>query len=474
MKKQQYSKYYVSALIIVCILVLAIVPLLRIDNSYSGQEAYLHLRMADNSGLFDKLSYGGRVAPYALGLPSILSFNPEILGKGLPLILGILSFLLFLGLLKDFKVEKKLSALILILSPGFLFLFTTLNKMIIPVFLTLLGFYLILRKGKLSLLAIPVFAIMPFFNIVSTLISLFLAFLLVQFKLKNKRWLFYTLLPITIITTSLFLGYILKNATFERLMFEIGKQGINGKLQEIFSEMGGSYGLSIFTSILAIFGIINNWKIKYKDLFVFFSVFSLIILMMFRIEAIIFLNFFIVVFAAKGFKAFLKVRWESKNLRFFILLTFICGIVFAFVAQSDKIVNNLPNKAINDGLEYLERLPQGTVFSDYSRGHWISYAGKANVMDDNFIFAPNVNERWTDSQELFYTRDWKVAKEIIDKYNIKYVWIDKDMQEQIWENDEEGLLFLLQYSNSFKKVYDNKDVYKNQAVQIWKVQEELR
>jgi len=473
MKKLQYSKYFVSALIIACILVLAIVPLLRSDNSYSGEEAYLHLRMAENQeGLFDKLSYGGRFAPYSLGLASVLSFNPNIFGYGLPLILGVLSFLLFLGLLKEFKVENKLASLILILSPGFLFLFTTLNKLIIPVFLTLLGFYLMFRKSKLNLLTIPVFAIIPLFNIMVSIISLFLVFLLIQFKLKNKRGLFYIILPITIIISGLYLGYIARNTTFERLMFEIGKQGINGKLQQIFSEMGGNYGLSIFGSILAIFGMINNWKNKYQDLFVFFSVFSLIILMMFRIEAIIFLNFFIVVFAAKGFNAFFKARWESKNLRFFILLTLICGIIFASVAQTSKIVNSLPNEAINDGLEYLEDLPFGIVFSDHSRGYWINYAGKANVMDDNFIFAPNVNERWEDSQELFYTRDWKIAKKIIDKYNIKYIWIDKDMQEKIWDNEEEGLLFLLEYSTSFKKIYDNKDVYIDQAVQIWEIQEE--
>ncbi|MBU2589911.1 MAG: hypothetical protein KKA65_01365 [Nanoarchaeota archaeon] len=473
MKKQQYTKYYVSALIIACILVLSIVPLLRLDNSFSGTEAYLHLRMAENEGMFDELSYGGRFALYSLGLPSILSLNPDLLGYVLPLVLGVLSFLLFLGLLKEFNIEtKSLAAIILILSPSFLGLFTTLNKLIIPIFLTLFGFYLIFRKSRLHLLAIPVFAIMPFFNIVISLMSLFLAFLLVNFKLKNKRWLFYILLPITIITTSLFLGYIFKNTTFERLMFEIGKSGINGKLQDIFSEMGGRYGLSIFASILAIFGMINNWKNKYKELFIFFSVFSLIILMMFRIEAIILLNFFIAVFAAKGFKAFLNARWESKNLRFFILLTFICGIVFASMAQGSRIVNSLPNEAINDALKFLDNLPDGTVFSHYSRGFWISYAGKSNVMDDNFMFAPNVNERWKDSQELFYTRDWKIAKGIIDKYNIKYVWIDNYLQEEIWEGDDEGLLFLLEYSNSLKKIYDNKDVYIEQAVQIWKVQEE--
>ncbi len=473
MKKRKYTRYYVSIAIVLAVFLLSIVPLLRTNHSFAGEEAYMLLRMAENQGFYDALSFGGRFAPYALGTASILKPNPELLGYALPFIAGMLCLLLFLGILKKFEIkERGLAIILFVLSPSFIYLFGTLNQLLMPVVIVLLAFFVMLRDGKISYLSVPLFAILPFFNFIVTLIALFMAFLLVHFKLKGKSAVFYSSLGLTLLTGLGFLGYIYKNAGFESLLFTYGKTGINGAVQRLFAEMGGKYGLSIFGSILAIFGIINNWKKKYKDLFVFFSVFALFILMLFRVEAIIFMNLFIAVFAAKGFTYFLNARWEAKNLRFFIILTFICGILFITAAEENRIIDENPNLAMIEGMEFLEKLPSGTVFSDYSRGFWINYAGKTNVMDSNFKFAPDVNERWKDSQTLFFTRDWKTAKSIIEKYEIKYVWIDEMLKQKIWNDEVEGLLFLAKYGKNLKKVYDNTDMHEEMGVRIWEFQEE--
>lgn len=84
-------------------------------------------------------------------------------------------------------------------------------------------------------------------------------------------------------------------------------------------------------------------------------------------------------------------------------------------------------------------------------------------MDTEYAFAPDAGQRWKDIQKLFHTRDEKEAFEIIDKYNIKYIWIDNYFKNQIWSYNEDGLLFILKYSPSFKLIYNQDNVM------IWKV-----
>ena len=57
-----------------------------------------------------------------------------------------------------------------------------------------------------------------------------------------------------------------------------------------------------------------------------------------------------------------------------------------------------------------------------------------------------------------------VVGDMSSNCDIKYIWVDKDMAEQLWNSQDEGLAFLLKYSSStFKKLYDE------DGVQIWEV-----
>ena len=105
------------------------------------------------------------------------------------------------------------------------------------------------------------------------------------------------------------------------------------------------------------------------------------------------------------------------------------------------------------------------IFTHYTRGHWITYFSKRkNFIDSNFVFAPDVNERFFDSQEFIYTRDPEKAEEILNKYNIKYIWMSKDLKDELWDEENEGLQFLLEYSKKFKKIYSQNDI------EIWRIE----
>jgi len=157
----------------------------------------------------------------------------------------------------------------------------------------------------------------------------------------------------------------------------------------------------------------------------------------------------------------LKLKWESLKIKRLTTWILALGLIFS----SFTIINNLadapPSNNLLDGLENLKTLNEQIVFSHYSNGIFINaVAEKKNIMDSNFFYAPNLNERYTDSQTLFYTRDIELAQDIIKKYNIQYVLITKDMKSGlVWQKDDEGLLFLLASTkDKFKKLYDNGEV----------------
>jgi hypothetical protein len=444
--------------------VLLIVPLLK--GPLVGTDVFLFSRLAENPSSYDSLSFGGRFAAYQWGTPLILSLIPNILIEILPFMLGILSFFLFRKILKQFIFEENiinLTSLLLILSPCFIYLFSFTNGQFIAVFLSLAGFYFFINK-ELKWWSLPIFAILPMFNIT---IAICLAFLLLfyVFSLKKERKKFLLLaILIAIITTGLYYGYILLQTGIPS-GFSIGSSEKFFIFKEIFYDLGSPYGIGIFLAVAAIIGIVSNWERKYLNLFLFFSIIVLGIISLFRQEALIFLNLFMVIFATRGLVYLIEYKWTDKNYKKWIILIILSGLVFSGISQMNQIVDSMPNQGIIDGLEFLSTKYHGTVLSDYSRGVWINYAGHKNVIDENYLFESDAEERWKDVQNMFYSRDFENTKELFKKYNINYVWIDEEMKERLWSYDSEGLLFILQYTKDFNKVYD-----KN-GVEIWEIQQ---
>ena len=84
-------------------------------------------------------------------------------------------------------------------------------------------------------------------------------------------------------------------------------------------------------------------------------------------------------------------------------------------------------------------------------------------MDSEFLYSPDLNERYNDLEKLFYTRDFNIAFNITDKYDIKYILITREMKQGlIWRQEDEGLLFLLSSLDNYRKIYENDEV------EIWR------
>jgi len=436
------------------------------DSMLPGREPYFLARAASDIGIYDELSFGGRFASYPMGTPLVLHLIPQELATLAPLILGILSFVLFALLLKDLGIKHaRIALMALITSPAFIYMFGTLGTAAFAMFLSLLGFWIFSRKSAARMLAVPVFAVLPLFDPAMALITILLLFFYAFFAKKERKKLFIASLLCSLASASLYYGFVIKNAGFARPLFDSLAGGINPALQSLISDLGAASGIGVFALLLAVFGVIAIWDDKYRNLFAFFSLALLVLLSLFIPKAVLFLNLFVCVFAAYGVMYIYNARWESRLFQRFVLLILVCGILFSAVSFAGRFVASEPGAAVISAVSSLGSMPEGTVFSHYTRGFWINYAGHKNVMDENMWFVKDVNERWKDSQELFYTRDLPTALKLLEKYNVTYIWIDSGMKSMLWKDDEEGLLFLLKYNRDFK---DSK-VYDEDGVEIWKV-----
>ena len=468
--KKKYTKLRVKAwyVFLFCILVL-LVPLILSDFSVKGYEPYLYGRLANLVGEnYDGLSYGGRIFVYNFGNPillNILSFMPlNLVLLILPIILGTLSLGLFYYILKTFKTERNIriiSSLILIISPPFLYAFTNFNYFTVPIFLILLGFYFFIKdKTRFYILSLFISLLLVFFSVFNVIIFLLILFL---YCIKTKRFNWFLIIFVCNLVLMLVLNYPL---------FKYGlpeKIGLGGyALRNLIFDLGGGYGISLFLLFLLFFGFSKLWESKYKNSFFYVFFLLFIMLLFFSLKFVVYFNFFLCFLASLGILKILQKGWESNLVKNLTLLFLICGLLFSGVSFFNENVKTGPSEKLIDALTYLKNSgdEDDVVLSYYDKGYWInSIAGRKNVLDGYFDYAPNVNERLDDVDHVFRTRSMDRALEIIDKYNITYILITKDMKEGlVWFRDNEGLLFLLKNNpNFFNLVYDKNDI------EIWRV-----
>jgi len=140
--------------------------------------------------------------------------------------------------------------------------------------------------------------------------------------------------------------------------------------------------------------------------------------------------------------------WRSSIFLVLSGLGLTVGMIYPYLALSEKISNMIPKKLSLDGyqyyknaisteyeaVEFLEKMPYGVVseaiggsYSGYGRismltgfptilgwtGHELQWRGGVKEMGN----------RENDIRELYQTDDWEIASSIIDRYRIKYIYI---------------------------------------------------
>ena len=436
-----------------------------------GQESYFFHRISNfiienNIPNYDFLSFGGRAFLYGLGSPLFLVFINLLFRISLinllifiPPLLGIFSLTLFYFILKSFKLSKNVlsfACYILILSPIFLYSFTHFTSFTIPLFLNLLGFFLVLKERKIfRYISILTYFMLSFFGFIHVFFGLL--FLLFYFHKINKLKDF---APYSFIF--LFIIY------FNNHFVEFGLDVMNYKFYELFFYFGGEYGLSVFLLFLAFFGLVRLWQEKYKNLNYYLLLILNVLLLVLSIKYLIYFNLMLCVLSASGLKYIYKFKWDSLLIRNLTLILLMAGIVFSGV--SFLIMNSQldPSEEIYDSLVFLGKMagPRDVVLSHEKYGIYInSISKRKNFIDLNYAYAPRLDLRLFYLNKVFYSRDLTKVLEIFNEFQVSHILITPEMKKGlVWNTDNEGLLFLL------KNNPDNfNSIYNKNGFEIWRV-----
>ncbi len=440
------------------IILLSSMNFLRQDETRIGEKTYFYERIVDSQMDYDELSYSGRSFTYNLGPIYLLLFLSKLFSINflliiLPIIFGIILLILSYLILKKLNInenEINLTLIFLIITPLFLYNFVSYNPLTIILPLVLLSFYLFISKNKISKILLPLLIfIMGFFDYKS-IIFLLIAMIIYLIKLKQIKKI-YPYLGISFL--SLIITYLpnLVKYGFTSSIF-------NENYFKLFlSDLGSLTGISLFLIFFSIFGINYLWKTKNENFyFLIFFMLTFVLTLLNRG----FIPYFIILLpyiASLGVNNLTKSRWESESIRRLTLLLLILGLIFSSYSTLVNIKDSQPNQNMFNALNFLNQYEQGTVFSHYKYGIFINrFANKKSFVDSNFDFVEDLNQRYQDTKFLFYTRNTDKVKEVLIKNNIKYILITDEMKEGlVWKNNEEGLLFVLENSREFKRIYSN-------------------
>ncbi|MBU2561024.1 MAG: hypothetical protein KKD17_01910 [Nanoarchaeota archaeon] len=477
LKKRNIMVFAIVALLIVLVLP----TLFRFyagNSSLIGAESYYHFRAARELlkqgayNLFDPpdgvpdMSYSPRsyfFSPYHYILvyaSSIVSLATA--SRVVPFLLGVLSFLIFNLILKRFVEEdykRHVILLLLVLNPAFIYTFTVSNPHSAAIALSLLGFYFFLKEGKHNLvLSVLCFAVVSLFSLFNTLlvILLLLAYVLAKRNMQNRF----------IVTVFILMMFSLaKRASFYYNYTYAPQANIFGNL---FSDLGGMLGFGIFSIVLAVYGVVSNWKSKSK--FIYFFIISLLLIVSLFFAGNVsnmYLMFFVAAAAGIGFVKLYEQKWNVLAVKNISVLILVCGLLFSTASYLTRPGLLEPEKEVFESLEWLgsNTFKDGFVLSHYDNGYLISGIARNPVLTDSFSTSDYDQRFFYKVQDsMFYSRKIQTTKQLFGVYNIKYVYITPEMKSgKVWSRPDEGLLFLFTSNSTFKNVYD-KD-----GIEIWEV-----
>ena len=225
---------------------------------------------------------------------------------------------------------------------------------------------------------------------------------------------------------------------------------------QTISDFGSEVGMGFFKVLLAFIGVIILWKDKEKNAWPIILFFIMIIsVLTLNYSYIIYTGLILAYFAAIGFYRLITRKWEVDTLKYLTAITLLSGLLFSTISYVHLISDAEPNSEQIEGMKWLKQYGNnGYVLSDSQNGFWIqSFANMPVLLDDNPRFDSQINQKYEDAQTIYHSRNLDLTKNLLEKNQISYIFIDKKMQDNIWKTPNEGLLFLAENSETFKKVY---------------------
>lgn len=437
----EYRKAYLTLLLLVILITPYFIRYLGNNQTVIGEPSYFHLNAAEQLSIHNFYQN-----PYHF-LLSLNFSRSAFIYQAIPLLLAVLSLLLLINIVKEFKFSPQnqfFFLLFLILSPAFIYAFTILNHYSFFIFLSLLGFTLLLRKNRfLNCLSFPVFAIIPFFDVFSSILTSF--FLIVYFYLRKGGKV--KMLICLIIALTIF------NAVLGKPFF-LGPYVPQNMFTDFFFDFGSLFGFSLFSLLLAVVGLLATWK-KEKFFLAYLFLPLFIILSFYRTSALIYLNFFIVFFASFGFAYFFNKEWKLNIIKDAFLLLLILGLIFSALTSLNKFSALPPSAEIKESFLWLKENtePGQVIFSHPRDSYLIEYFSKRPA----FIHYhdADLETKLNITNQIFQSTYIKETFPLLEQNNLFYICLSPKTKANL--PPDRGLIFLFQ-NERFKRIYNREDI----------------
>ncbi len=422
-------------------------------------EGYLVKRFVDNileTGnplVYDQLSYNGREVLYSPLYHYILAFFGLFLGSGLALklvpsiFISILVFIVY-GLSKRLVDNEDLALFIALMSGFIPIVFTetlanaSIYTLVIPIMFYLVYLFMDVNNEK----KIKKFVFFSFFlSLLHPAALLFSIGLIFYFILASTEGIKIGNLKEELIIFNILSTFFIQFLIYKKAFLEYGLNVIWNNIP--FGILGSYFDLDLLSllykvgTLVIIFGLVGiiGGIIKKKDKFFLIGglILSILILLWLRLLSprigLMFLSIALVLAAVLALNLFLRYLEKTKipmyRISFMIIVfgLFILSLVVpTYYYTSRQLNEQVPNDYEILVLNWIKdnSLPDVTVLAPLEFGHVISgVAGKRTVLDSNFLLAPDTSERYEDVKLLYSTKSEVTALELIEKYNIDYIFI---------------------------------------------------
>jgi hypothetical protein len=487
------NKQVLQRLIILTILIFALKLFFAFSQTGFTYDSYFHLRQVESitqTGipLFqDSLSYGGRAhlflpAFHYLAAIFAFIFPLELVAKVLPnLLLSLLVPIAFVTIDKitNNKQAAFLSAIIAGLLPSLFHTnsFTPSSLFFPLIFIAIYGFMTLNRMPFIYILA---FIVLCFTHAATALLLIGFLIYLGLSLLERKK---ITRKEVEIMLFSLFFYVWSQFLFFKNILLSEGMSFIYQNvppqiIQVYFPPFSIANSLLLVGIIPFVAGVIVVYKslfyVKGKRIFFLISLaISTASLSWFSIlpsrESLTFFGLILSLLFAQFFLEILEYMSKTKLARYknilfslFAILLIVTMIPFAISEAQEQ---NIPTDIEIESFKWLNNnTPEDSiVLALLEEGHMVTYYGKRkNVMDTEFGFIKNVDDKFNDVSILYNTPFHTEATDKISKNNIDYLMFTVKAKEKYQIGT-----FKYHTPSCFTKVYKNEvKIYSNKCILV--------
>jgi len=429
-----------------------------VDN-FSTETSYYNLRhinyLVEERSIiyYDELSYGGRYIlqpPLFFVIMALLTFGNEFLLKIIPEI--FLSFLVVIVYLMAKEIsENEYSALFAALISSFIpiFLEKTINNisvysLALPLLFFMLYSLLKIEEKFYRNCFIACSFLLPLIHPIAVIFIVTIGFYFLILsggaihttKLKREAILFSVL---AIIFIEL---WIYKKALFTYNLNIIWQNIPVNILEDTYKEFMVKdlvLGVGIIPLILGSIGVYIGMNEKRKAIYLYAAfVLTILLLLVLRLVTIsiglmilgIAMSIFSALTIVKFVNYFKKTRFHGLNY-FFVLILIFSFIFLSFIPSFGNNLNEISDEKLNDMKWIQEHTTSDEVIvGNLLEGHLItSVAERKNIMDINFLLAPNPIKRMKEVDLIYSSFTEARVLELIKKYNIKIIYLSEDTEK---------------------------------------------